>query len=260
MIIGIDHILIAVDDLDIAIEVYEALGFQVLRGGEHPKMGTHNALVPLADGTYLELIGVWDESLAEQFSHPVLAALKSDNRLAAFALASDDLDADVAAMRARGFEIGDPREGERQRPDGQRVAWRSAHPADSRFPFILQDVTPREVRIPAPTEGIGQTLRMGDVNVGVTDSASAQAAYQSLLGIDGEDGWFELPRGAIILKDVDTERVLQIVLEADNPLEVVSAWQDENVAFEQEIIGGMGITLEPVNTLGVPMQVTGRVS
>lgn len=260
MILGIDHILIAVEDLELATEVYEQLGFQVLQGGEHPKMGTHNALVPLADGTYLELIGVWDESLAQQFSHPVLAALKSENRLAAFALASDDLDADVAAIRARGFEIGDPREGERQRPDGVRVAWRSAHPTDSRFPFILQDVTPRETRSPAQTEGIGQTLRMGDVNVGVTDLASAQDAYQKLLGVNGEDGWLELPRGAIILKDVDTERVLQLVLEADNPLEIVSEWQQENVPFEQEIIGGMGITLEPVNTLGVPMQITGRVS
>lgn len=260
MILGIDHILIAVKDLELATEVYEQLGFQVLQGGEHPKMGTHNALVPLADGTYLELIGVWDEALAQQFSHPVLDALKSENRLAAFALASDDLDADVAAIRARGFEIGDPREGERQRPDGARVAWRSAHPADSRFPFILQDVTPRETRIPAPTEGIGQTLRFGDVNVGVTDLARAQDAYEKLLGVAGEDGWFELARGAIILKDVDTERVLQLVLEADNPLEIVQTWQDENVPFEQEIIGGMGITLEPVNTLGVPMQVTGRVS
>ncbi len=260
MILGIDHILIAVQDLELATEVYQQLGFQVLRGGKHPKAGTHNALVPLADGTYLELIGVWDESLAEQFSPFVVNALHHENRLAAFALASDDLDADVAAMRARGFEIGDPREGERTRPDGVRVAWRSAHPTDSRFPFILQDVTPRDVRIPAPTSGIGQTLRFGDVNVGVTDLASASEGYQKLLGMDGDEGWFELARGAIILKDVDTERILQLVLEADNPLEIVREWQQGNVAFEQEIIGGMGITLEPVNTLGVPLQITGRVS
>src|SRR5262245_35322801 len=141
MILGIDHILIAVDDLAIATEVYEKLGFQVLQGGTHPKMGTHNALVPLVDGTYLELIGVWDAALAEQASHPVLAALKNENRLAGFALASDNLDADVAEIRARGFEIGDPHEGERERTDGQRIVWRSAFPNDSRFPFLIQDVT-----------------------------------------------------------------------------------------------------------------------
>lgn len=260
MIIGIDHILIAVEDLELAIEVYEKLGLQVLRGGTHPKMGTENALAPLADGTYLELIAVWDPALAEQFSPAVIAALNRENRLATFALASDNLDADIAAIRERGLELSDPRDGERERPDGQRVAWRTAFSPDARFPFLIQDVTAREVRIPAPTTGIGQTLRIGDVNVGVTDLATASEAYQKLLGQTGEEGWFELARGAIVLQDVDTERVLRIVLEADNPLEITNLWQAQNVAHEQQIIGDMGITLEPVDTLGAPIQITGRVS
>jgi catechol 2,3-dioxygenase-like lactoylglutathione lyase family enzyme len=260
MLIGIDHILIAVEDLDIAIETYERLGFQVLRGGKHPNMGTHNALVPLADGSYLELIGVWDRELAAQAAPYILATLERENRLARFALESDNLDGDVAAMRARGFDIGDAQAGERERPDGQKVAWRSAFPADVRFPFVIQDVTPRTTRVPAPTLGIGKNVRMGDVNVGVVDLKSAIEQYQKLLGEDGEDGWFELTRGAVILKDVDTARILQIVLEADNPLELMKAWQDGQVEFDQQILGGMGITLEPVNTLGAPLQFTGRLS
>lgn len=260
MITGIDHILIAVQDLDLAVEVYQNLGFQVLRGGEHPRMGTYNALVPLADGTYLELIGILDPELAQQVSPWLSEALRHENRLARFALASDDLDADITAIRTRGFDISEAQDGDRTRPDGQRVAWRGAFPDDSRFPFVIQDVTPHELRIPIPTSGIGQTLRMGDVNVGVTDLASAQDLFQTLLGINGEEGWFELQRGAIILKDVDTERLLQLVLEADNPLEIVSVWQANNQPFDQQIIGGMGITLQPVNTLGAPIAITGRVS
>jgi catechol 2,3-dioxygenase-like lactoylglutathione lyase family enzyme len=260
MLIGVDHVLIAVEDLDIAIETYERLGFQVLRGGKHPKMGTHNALVPLADGSYLELIGVWDRELAAQAAPYILATLQHENRLARFALESDNLDGDVMAMRARGFDIGDAQAGERERPDGQKVAWRSAFPADARLPFVIQDVTPRELRVPAPTFGIGQNVRMGDVNVGVVDLKSAIEQYQKLLGEDGEDGWFELTRGAVILKDVDTERILQVVLEADNPLELVNVWQGDNVEFDQRTIGSIGITLEPVNTLGAPIQFTGRLS
>lgn len=260
MILGIDHVLIAVDDLELATEVYQKLGFQVLPGGKHPKMGTHNALVPLADGTYLELIGVWDMELARQAAPFLVATLERENRLARFVLESDNLDSDVIAIRARGFAIGDAAEGERERPDGQRVAWRAAFPSDVRFPFLIQDVTPRELRVPAPTFGIGQNVRMGDVNVGVVDLVSAYEQYKKLLGEDGEDGWFELTRGAVILKDVDTERVLQIVLEADNPLEVINAWQGGEVEFKQQFIGGIGITLEPFNTLGVPLQFTGRLS
>lgn len=260
MIPGIDHVLIAVDDLEIAIETYERLGFQVLRGGKHPKMGTHNALVPLADGTYLELIGIFDQTLAEDAAPFIVAALKNENRLARFVLESDNLDADVAEIRARGFDIGDAQAGERERPDGQRVAWRAAFPSDPRFPFLIQDVTPRATRVPAPTFGIGQTTRMGDVNVGVLDLASATEAYQKLLGAEGEDGWFELTRGAVILKDVDTERILRVVLEADNPLEVINAWQGGGVDFSQQTLGGIGITMEPLNTLGAPLQFTGRLS
>ncbi len=260
MILGIDHVLIAVEELELASEVYQTLGFQVLPGGKHPKMGTHNALVPLADGTYLELIGVWDMELAREASPFVVAALERENRLARFVLESDNLDADVTAIRARGFALGDAQAGERERPDGQKVAWRAAFPTDARFPFLIQDVTPRELRVPAPTAGIGKNVRMGDVNVGVVDLATAYEQYKKLLGADGEDGWFEMTRGAVILQDVDTERLLQIVLEADNPLEVVNAWQAGEVEFKQQFIGGIGITLEPFNTLGVPMQFTGRLS
>ena len=64
-------------------------------------MGTYNALVPLADGSYLELIGIFDAELAQTASPMITAALRQQNRLAGFALASDDLDADVAAIRAR---------------------------------------------------------------------------------------------------------------------------------------------------------------
>ena len=45
MIEGIDHVVIAVADLDRAIADFDALGFTVVRGGSHPGLGTHNALL-----------------------------------------------------------------------------------------------------------------------------------------------------------------------------------------------------------------------
>ena len=55
MPLSIDHIVIAVADLDAAVRDYTALGFTVLPGGEHPR-GSRNALVVFADGAYLEII------------------------------------------------------------------------------------------------------------------------------------------------------------------------------------------------------------
>src|SRR5216684_222849 len=56
MLKGIDHIVIVVRDLDAAVADYGRLGFTVVRGGRHPSMGTHNALIAFSDGAYFELI------------------------------------------------------------------------------------------------------------------------------------------------------------------------------------------------------------
>ena len=60
MLLGIDHLVIAVADPDAAAAVMEAdLGLAVTGGGRHEDGGTFNRLAFLGD-TYLELIGVFD--------------------------------------------------------------------------------------------------------------------------------------------------------------------------------------------------------
>ena len=66
MIKSIDHILVAVEDLDKAVENYSLVfGFDPTWQGSHPSLGTKNALFPL-DNLYFELIAVNDDGpLAE---------------------------------------------------------------------------------------------------------------------------------------------------------------------------------------------------
>jgi catechol 2,3-dioxygenase-like lactoylglutathione lyase family enzyme len=52
---GFDHIVINFPDLDSAIRNYTDLGFTVVRGGSNPLGTTHNALIALADGAYIEM-------------------------------------------------------------------------------------------------------------------------------------------------------------------------------------------------------------
>lgn len=57
--IELDHIAIAGETLGAAVaHVEEALGVSLQVGGEHPMFGTHNHLLGLADGLYLEAIAV----------------------------------------------------------------------------------------------------------------------------------------------------------------------------------------------------------
>ena len=61
MIKSIDHILVAVEDLDKAVEDYSIVfGFGPTWQGSHPSLGTKNALFPL-ENMYLELISKKDE-------------------------------------------------------------------------------------------------------------------------------------------------------------------------------------------------------
>jgi len=183
MPLSIDHIVIAVTDLEQAMRDYEALGFTVLPGGEHPR-GSRNALVVLADGAYLEIIAFarpvpefrWWNVLNDAGSGLVDYAL----------LPADTLDADLARARAAGIEIDGPIDGARRKPDGTDIAWRSARPPEPDIPFLCEDVTPRALRVP---EGAARNHANGvsgiaGVTVAVRDLAASVARYKALTGLE----------------------------------------------------------------------------
>ena len=96
MIRGIDHLVIAcVDPNAAAAELESSLGIACGGGGRHPGLGTWNRIAWLADGSYLELMGVDDREAALQ--GPVGAAAvavldASGGGLATYALADDTLE------------------------------------------------------------------------------------------------------------------------------------------------------------------------
>lgn len=144
MLLGIDHLVIAVPDPDAAAADLEAaLGLAATGGGRHERAGTFNRLIFLGDA-YLELIGVWDRALAS--AHPIgaaaLAALDAGAPgLVTWAIATDDAHREVAALRAAGSTIGEAVPGERVRPDGGVVRWHVATAAPlaaDRPPFLIE--------------------------------------------------------------------------------------------------------------------------
>lgn len=179
MILGIDHLVIVVRELEQAITDYTALGFSVVRGGEHTTGATHNALVVFADGTYLELIAF--QRPDEQHRWWRRATLGEG--LIDFALLPDAIEDDIGHARSLGLFIEGPFPGGRARPDGQYVSWQTGVPPTPDLPFLCADVTPRVLRVP---EG---DLRRHDngvagiagVTVVVKDLNAAIERYAALL-------------------------------------------------------------------------------
>ena len=121
MLIGIDHIVLAVDDPDATAAALEAeIGLTSGGGGRHEALGTFNRLVWLGD-SYLELIGVFDRDLASRgwLGPSVLAALERGGGLATWAIAVDDLESQLRWAPDGG--LAGPIDGERRR-DGGRAA------------------------------------------------------------------------------------------------------------------------------------------
>lgn len=183
MLKGIDHIVVVVADLEAAIASYSDLGFTVVRGGKH-NIGTHNALVAFADASYIELIAF----LAPVPGHPWYAALAKSGGLVDFCMQTDDLTADLAAMRAAGVSIGDPAAMTRERPDGYRLSWVLSipnPPFNGSVPFLIKDDTPRDERVPHERTHRNGVTGIRRLTVAVKDSATAAGWYKAVLGRDG---------------------------------------------------------------------------
>ena len=133
MIVGIDHLVVVVPDLDGASDLLRArLGIDAPRGGVHPGLGTANRLAWFGD-SYLELLGIAEPALAagSWLGRPAIRVLEErGGGLVALALASDDLARDVAAARSVGAALGGPTAGSRVRSDGEEVRWTAAGATD----------------------------------------------------------------------------------------------------------------------------------
>jgi hypothetical protein len=194
MLLGIDHLVIAVDDPDTAAAVLESeLGLAATGGGRHDT-GTRNRLIFLGD-SYLELIGVWDRDLA--LAHPIGAAVvraidANAPGLVTYALATDGARREVMGLRAAGSTISDVIPGSRVRPDGEVVAWQCAFPpllGLTEPPFLIEHELggaewgddARRARA-AFLHPFGGTARLVGIEIVVPDPATA-AAYASVVGV-----------------------------------------------------------------------------
>jgi catechol 2,3-dioxygenase-like lactoylglutathione lyase family enzyme len=188
MIRGIDHIVIAVRDLAQAADDYRQAGFTVTPGGEHTGGATHNALVSFADGAYFELIAFKEPDRPQE--HKWWAKLSQGEGTVDYALLSDGLEAEARRLRQAGVHVDGPRDGGRERPDGQRIAWRTIglEVDDAPLPFLIEDITARELRVPigAVTEHPLGITGVAGLSLLVADLDRARGPFEAILGTPGE--------------------------------------------------------------------------
>ena len=178
MIRALDHVVLVVPDLAAAAREHTERGFTVTPGGEHAGGLTHNALVAFADGAYLELIAFHDVHTEAAKVHRWWPVAARGGGWADFALLSDDLDGDARALEA--VVTLPPSDGGRTRPDGTRLQWRTLALA-APLPFLIEDVTPRDLRVPAATAHPNGVTGVAGVTVGARGRDVAERRYARLM-------------------------------------------------------------------------------
>lgn len=196
MFVGIDHVVIAVRELESAIASYTRAGFTVVRGGKHP-IGTHNALIAFADGSYFELIAF----LKPDTGHPWQAALVKGGGIVDFCARTDDLEADAERLRSAGAGIGKPYQLTRDRPDGYHLSWILAVPEPTfsgQLPFLIKDETPRDERVPRERSHSNGATGIRTLAIAVDDPGKTSRYYAGVIG---------RPAAPVNRSDLDAEGV-----------------------------------------------------
>jgi catechol 2,3-dioxygenase-like lactoylglutathione lyase family enzyme len=156
MIHSLDHVIVAVRDLEAATATYTLLlGREPSWRGEHPGQGTANSLFRLAN-TYLELLGVTGDG---GFAARVRGRLGRDGEgVAGLAFGTDDAGECAAELRARGLPAADPVEGSgADSRSGAKRSWRNVHLPESAtrgvLTFAIEHLSPPEALPPARVTG-----------------------------------------------------------------------------------------------------------
>jgi hypothetical protein len=177
MLRQLDHVVLVARDLKTAVADHRRRGFTVTPGGEHADGVTHNALITFADGSYLELVAFRD--LNRALTHRWWKVAADGGGLADFALLSDDLAADSAALAE--LVKTPPKDGGRIRPDGVELKWRTAV-LKAPLPFVIEDITARDLRVPggAASQHANGAIGIASVAVGAIDIGDVEWRYAEL--------------------------------------------------------------------------------
>jgi hypothetical protein len=205
-VVGIDHAVVMVKELDKAAENWKRLGFTISPRGTHsPHMGTGNYTI-MFDPDYMELLGVLTET---EHNAPARAFLaKFGDGIERIAFTAIDSAAGAEEIRARGFAPIGPTDFERPvtMPDGRLAAakfrtfqWPTAEAPGGVRIFACQHKTRETVWIPELMKHANGAKRLRQVLI-ATPEAPKDAAHLARM-IDREprtepDGAIAVPSGS----------------------------------------------------------------
>ena len=160
-----------------ALRIGELLGEKFRDGGIHPRFGTRNMVLPLSDGTYIEVVEVLDHPASDKapFGQAVRARSAAGGGWMGWVVSVEDI---APHERRLGRESV---QGNRHRPDGVELRWRQLGvkglQSDPQLPFFVQ----WEPGAEHPSAGAS-----GDLHLDCLEIAGDPARVREWLGDTGD--------------------------------------------------------------------------
>ncbi|AHD09020.1 VOC family protein [Phaeobacter gallaeciensis] len=197
-----DHLAVAADTLDAAVaHVEDSLGVPMQPGGSHAVFGTHNQLLGLADGLYLEAIAI-DPAATPRHSPRWfdLDRRTGPARITNWICRCDDLAAALDSAPQGAGEIVDLQRG--------NLSWQMAVPADGVLPFDNMFPALMQWRSPHPAAAlIQQGCRLRRLHLSHPEAAALRATLplsdtriEVVTGLAGFEAEFDTPHGVRVLR------------------------------------------------------------
>lgn len=193
-VLGLDHAVIAVNDLEAARKIYNTLGFTNVPMGDHQNRATANYCIMFPQ-TYLELLGMNQPDL-QNFGFKNFLATRGEGfqRLANGTPEADDI---AAELRSRGLDIKDPLLLERpqEEPKGMVTFNNVMIPPEQTagiWTFFCCHRTPDLMRTPAWLKHANGAVALASATAIVEDLEASRAA---LAKVYGKDAIHDAPHG-----------------------------------------------------------------
>jgi catechol 2,3-dioxygenase-like lactoylglutathione lyase family enzyme len=245
----IDHLVVAVHDLDQAGSFYQRLGFQVGARNRHP-WGTENRIVQLPS-SFIELITVGEgaaiaphRASAFSFGAFVQDYLRDREGLAMLVLDSQDAKADAALFSESGIGSFEPFHFERsgRRPDGSetKVAFTLAFTSAENSPkagfFVCQQHFPENFWNPEFQRHDNKATQISSVTLAAPSPERLRSFLRAFTGVqpaspEGDDLSFRLGESHIdVLTPDDAAEIYgSVEAELDQPSFVAFAVRVEDI-------------------------------
>ena len=204
----VDHLVYTVPNLQQGIDSAEKLfGVRATPGGQHPGLGTRNALIALGPASYLEIIGPDPDQPKPTGPRRFGIDELTGPHLFTWVAKGKSLEKFDADAKAHGIDLGAVIPGSRKRPDGVVLKWTYTDPqvvlADRLIPYFIDWGSS-----PHPSASAAKGVTLTSLRAEHPDAARVQSMVRALgLALAVAPGakpsliaTFDSPKGKVELK------------------------------------------------------------